>query len=352
MSKDLIIYGAYGYTGELIARHAVTKGLKPLLAGRDVKKLQPLADELGLPYKAFDLNDSQALYECLYGAKVVLHCAGPFINTYKPMMEACLKTGVHYLDITGEMKVFEAMSRRNHDAKDAGIMFMPGCGFDVVPSDCLANMLKERMPDAQYLELAFASGGRSSRGTQKTVIEGLHEGSAIRKDGAIKPIAAGSDAKQIDFGNGKGTWAVAIPWGDVSTAWFSTRIPNIKVYMALPEKVIKSMRVMGYFSFITKLEFVKSILKNKIDKGPAGPTAEQRDSGKVHLWGSVSNATGASKQLWLTVAEGYKLTSLTAVAIAEKVLAGNFKPGYHTPASVYGSTFILEFEGSKLKEPS
>lgn len=351
MSKDLIIYGAYGYTGELIARHAVAQGLKPLLAGRDPKKLQPLAEELGLNYKAFDLDDSQALSECLYGAKVVLHCAGPFVHTYKPMMEACLKTGVHYLDITGEMKVFEAMNRKNHEAKEAGIMLMPGCGFDVVPSDCLANMLKERMPDAQYLELAFASGGQSSRGTQKTVIEGLHEGSAIRTNGNIKPIAAGSDAKQIDFGNGKGTWAVAIPWGDVSTAWFSTQIPNIKVYMALPEKVIKSMKVMGYFSFITKLGFVKNILINKVEKGPAGPTAAQRDSGKVNLWGQVRNAQGETKQLWLTVAEGYKLTSLTAVAIAQKVLDGNFKPGYYTPASVYGSKFILEFEGSKLKEP-
>lgn len=351
MSKDLIIYGAYGYTGELIARHAVAQGLKPLLAGRDPKKLQALAGELNLEYKAFSLDDTAALDECLKGAKVVLHCAGPFMYTYKPMMHACLKAGVHYLDITGEMKVFEAMSRKSDEAQKAGIMFMPGCGFDVVPSDCLANMLKEAMPDAQYLEMAFASGGRSSRGTQKTVIEGLHEGSAIRENGRIKPIAAGSDAKKINFGDGKGTWAVAIPWGDVSTAWFSTQIPNIKVYMGLPEKVIKSMKVMGYFSFLTKLGFVKNLLINKVNSGPAGPTEAQRASGKVNLWGEVKNAKGETKQLWLTVAEGYKLTSLTAVAIAQKVLNNDYKVGYHTPASIYGSKFIMEFEGSKIKEP-
>ncbi len=350
MSKDLIIYGAYGYTGELIARHAVAQGLKPLLAGRDPKKLQAIAGELGLAFKAFELHDTAALDDCLKGAKVVLHCAGPFMYTYKPMMYACLKAGVHYLDITGEMKVFEAMNRKTDEAKEAGVMLMPGCGFDVVPSDCLANMLKDAMPDAQYLEMAFASGGQSSRGTQKTVIEGLHEGSAIRENGYIKPIQAGSDAKQINFGDSKGTWAVAIPWGDVSTAYFSTQIPNIKVYMALPEKVIKSMKLMGYVSFITKLGFVKNMLINKVNSGPAGPTEAQRESGKVKLWGEVRNAKGETKQLWLTVAEGYKLTSLTAVAIAQKVLNGEFKPGYHTPASIYGSKFIMNFEGSKIKE--
>jgi short subunit dehydrogenase-like uncharacterized protein len=350
MAKDLILYGAYGYTGELIARHAVAKGLKPLLAGRDANKLQPLAKELGLEFKAFSIDDTKTLDECLQGAKVLLHCAGPFIHTYKPMMQACLKAGVNYLDITGEMKVFEAMRHKTEDAKAAGIMFMPGCGFDVVPSDCLANMLKARMPDAQYLEMAFASAGRSSRGTQKTIIEGLHEGSAIRENGQIKAISAGSDTKQIDFGDGKAIWAVAIPWGDVSTAWFSTQIPNIKVYMALPEKVIKSMKLMGYFSFITKLGFVKNMLIKKVNSGPAGPTEAQRDSGKIKLWGEVRNNKGESKQLWLTVPEGYKLTYVTAVDIAEKVLNGNFKPGFQTPASAYGAEFILQFEGTKLKE--
>ncbi|CAN5387601.1 saccharopine dehydrogenase NADP-binding domain-containing protein [soil metagenome] len=351
MPHDLIIYGAYGYTGELIAKQAVAKGLKPLLAGRDPHKLQKVAGDLGLEFKAFELHDTVALENCLRGAKVVLHCAGPFVHTYKPMMFACLKKKVHYLDITGEVKVFEAMARKTDEAKAAGIMFMPGCGFDVVPSDCLANMLKERMPDAQYLELAFATKGKSSRGTQKTVIEGLHEGSALRQNGYLKAIPAGSDSKQINFGDSKGTWTVAIPWGDISTAWFSTQIPNIKVYMALPEKLIKSMRVMGYFSFITKLGFVKNMLTSKVDQGPAGPSEGERESGKVQLWGEVRNAKGDSKQLWLTVPEGYKLTSLTAVAIAEKLLQGNIRPGFQTPASMYGSQFILGFEGTKLKEP-
>lgn len=349
--NDLIIYGAYGYTGELIARLAVAKGLKPLLAGRDPHKLQKIAGELGLEYKSFELHDTVALESCIHGAKVVLHCAGPFVHTYKPMMFACLKEKVHYLDITGEVKVFEAMARKTDEAKAAGVMLMPGCGFDVVPSDCLANMLKDRMPDAQYLELAFASKGKSSRGTQKTIIEGLHEGSAIRENGYLKPIPAGSDIKQINFGDSKGTWAAAIPWGDISTAWFSTQIPNIKVYMALPEKLIKSMRLMGYFSFLTKLGFVKNILTNQVNKGPAGPSDAERETGKVHLWGEVRNAKGESKQLWLTVPEGYKLTSLTAVDIVQKVLNDEFKPGFQTPASMYGSQFILGFEGTKLKEP-
>lgn len=130
--SDWIIYGANGYTGELIAREAVRQGLKPTLAGRNKAKVEALAQELGLGYKAFGLDNVDAVSEQLQGFKLVMHCAGPFSATSKPMMEACIKAGAHYLDITGEISVFELAQSLNSQAEKADIVLCPGVGFDVI----------------------------------------------------------------------------------------------------------------------------------------------------------------------------------------------------------------------------
>ena len=139
---SFLIYGANGYTGELIAREAVERGLKPILAGRSQNKVEPLAKELDLTCRTFSLEDKKSLDYTLKEVEFVIHCAGPFSLTADQMVNGCLRTNTHYLDITGEIAVFEAMAARNKAAKEAGIMVMPGVGFDVVPSDSLVCHLK------------------------------------------------------------------------------------------------------------------------------------------------------------------------------------------------------------------
>ncbi len=143
---SFLIYGANGYTGELIAREAAARGMKPILAGRSQNKIEPLAKELGLVFRTFSLEDKKSLDYTLKEVDFVIHCAGPFSLTSAQMVNGCLRTGTHYLDITGEIQVFEEMAARIAKAKDAGIMIMPGVGFDVVPTDSLACHLKNRMP--------------------------------------------------------------------------------------------------------------------------------------------------------------------------------------------------------------
>lgn len=345
-----MIYGAYGYTGTLITERALSKGLKPIIAGRNADKLKPLADKYGLEARAFDLGSiSDADVE---GVQVFLHCAGPFIHTYKGAMDACLKYGMHYLDITGEWQVFEAFAAQDAKAKAAGIMFMPGTGFDVVPSDCLAAYLYSFMHDATELELAFLSKGKPSRGTQKTAIEGLDKGGAIRENGAIKKVSSTYQTKRIDFGDGKPMSTVTIPWGDVSTAYYTTGIKNIKVFMSLPEKAISSMKMMSWLGPILSNGFVKGFMKSRVDKMPAGPNEEQRKKGYVLLWGRVTNAKGEHVETTMKVPEGYSLTAATALEIAQRVLAGKFEPGFRTPAGMYGADLITEFDGVARKKPS
>lgn len=346
---DFLIYGAYGYTGDLIAREAAKRGMKPLLAGRSEEKLKPLADELGLEYRAFSLEDSEALDAALSDSGFVIHCAGPFSITAKPMVEACLRTGRHYLDITGEIEVFESMAARDKKAKDAGIMVMPGVGFDVVPSDSLAKYLSEKLPDAVDLTLAFFGLGRISHGTQATMTMNVGRGGAIRKDGKITPVPAGWKTREIDFGEMK-KMGVTIPWGDVSTAYYTTGIPNIKVFTVIPPAQMKMLKLSRYVGWLLATGPVQGILQKQIPEG--GPNAEERERGKTFLWGRAVDAGGNSVEARQFGPEGYKFTMLTALKIAERIMDGEYCVGFQTPAKCYGSGLVLEIEGVRREDVS
>lgn len=342
----LLIYGAYGYTGELITQNAVKKGWKPLLAGRNEEKLKALANRLGLEYAVFDVNEKEKLLAALQGKKAVLHCAGPFAHTFKQMINACLQTGTHYLDITGEIGVFEGSAAKNEAAKKAGIMLMPGTGFDVVPSDCLAAYLKQQLPDATRLKLAFTTLGRMSRGTSLTMIENLGAGGAVRKDGKIINVKNAHRVQEFPFGEKK-ILCATIPWGDVSTAYYSTGIPNIETYMSASPSMVKSMKMGNYMGWLLSTSLVQNYLKAQVNKRKPGPDETERKNGYSLFYGEVENAKGEKKAAGMKTLEGYTLTAATAVNIAEKVLNGNFKPGYMTPSLAYGADLILETEGSK-----
>lgn len=351
MKDKLLIYGCNGYTGALISRLAKKQGLTPILSGRNEAAVKALANELGLDHVAFDLADSAAADKALADVKVVLHCAGPFMYTSKPMIEACIRNKAHYLDITGEISVFEGAHRQDEAAKKAGIMVMSGVGFDVVPTDCMALYLKGQLPDATHLELALMSkGGRLSHGTAITIAEGMGNPSAIRKDGKIIPTRSGYTTREIDFGFTKKLGA-EIPWGDVSTSYYTTGIPNIRVYNVLPKSLINSMKLSNYIGPILRMRWVKDKAIAKIKQKPAGPNDQERETSQSFVWGEVKNSSGATKQAVLTLPEGYTLTAETAVEIAKRVLDSSFAvTGFKTPAAVFGAGFIREFAGVSLKD--
>ncbi|HEV7351443.1 saccharopine dehydrogenase family protein [Telluribacter sp.] len=342
--KKLLLYGANGYTGQLTADLCSTYGLQPILAGRREAALRPLSDRTGFPYRVVDLSDQAGLRQALADVRVVLHAAGPFKFTARPMLEACLATGTHYLDITGEIEVFELAKRYDEAARKAGIMLLPGAGFDVVPTDCLALYLKNQLPNATHLQLAFETvGGGLSHGTASTMVEGLGEGGAVRENGRIVRKPLGHKSKWIQL-NGRKRFFMTIPWGDVSTAYHTTGIPNIETYTGISPKVHSVLRFQGAFNWLLKTDFIKNIAKSRVDK-ITGPTEAMRQLASSNVWGEVRNASGEVKTAQLTGPEGYNLTAHSSLIIAKKVLEGNFKPGYQTPAFVYGADLVLEVPG-------
>jgi len=342
--KKWIIYGSYGYTGWLIAEKAADYHSNVILSGRNEEKLKNQAEELGLPYEEADLSDSDTMDELLSDAHLVIHCAGPFIHTWRPMLDACIRNRCHYLDITGEIPVFEGIKARNKEISDAGIMAIPGSGFDVVPTDCLALFLKKKLPDADRLELAFMGlGGGVSHGTAQTMAENLGSGGAVRENGKIRPVPAAYKSRTIDFGT-KTRTAVSIPWGDVSTAHHTTGIENIVVYTAMKKSAVQTLKLSNWFAPVLQLSFLKSLIKKQISKKVTGPDQTAREEGKSYIWGEVRNKNGDVVSARQTTPEGYRLTALSSLHIAQKVDSGDFKPGYQTPASAYGEDLILEIE--------
>lgn len=341
MANTFLIYGANGYTGELITRFAAERGLKPILAGRNEAKISELAAHYGFEYRAFSLDDTPKLDAALQGVDMVLHCAGPFSITSAPMVAACLRNKKHYTDITGEISVFESCAAMDKKALDAGVVLMPGVGFDVVPSDCLARHLKDRLPTATHLSLAFYGMGRLSHGTQATMTMNVGKGGAIRRDGKITGVPAAWKTREIDFGEVTKT-GVTIPWGDVATAFYSTGIPNIEVFTVVPPSNLKMMKMSRYLGWLLATGPFQSYLQKKIPAG--GPTDAERTKGKTLLWGEASDADGNRVESRLQGPEGYTITAIAALNIAEKIMAGNFKPGYQTPAKAYGADLVLEID--------
>jgi short subunit dehydrogenase-like uncharacterized protein len=272
----LVVYGATGYTGRLIVEEALARGIRPVLAGRSAEALRAQAEPLGLAWRAAALDDAAALDRALDGAAVVLHCAGPFVHTWRAVADACLRAGargrpVHYLDITGEIAVFEALAARGPAAAAAGVMLLPGVGFDVVPSDCLAAHLARRVPGAERLALAFRTLGRPSRGTLATMVENLGSPGAVRRGGRIVSVPPAWRTRTVDFGDGRPVAATTIPWGDVSTAWHSTGIADVEVYMAMPATLRRLVALSRFAAPLLASGVVRRLAGARVRAGPPGP---------------------------------------------------------------------------------
>jgi short subunit dehydrogenase-like uncharacterized protein len=346
LPANFLLYGSTGFVGDAIARLAVQSGLQPVLAGRNVEKLKAQALESGLEYRVFSLEDTTALDQALNDVPVVLHCAGPYLYTFKPMLEGCLRTGVHYLDITGEIPVYEGIAARDAEAKAKGVMLLPGAGFDVVPTDCLALHLKQRLPSATHLALAFQGEGPAGLppGTQRTAIEMVPYGAnRVRRNGHLEIPERSLLTRQVDFGNGPIS-VTRMTWGDIFTAYYSTGIPNIEDYLALPQATRRQLAMLAYLSPLFKLAVVRNFFKRIAVK--PGPSPDERARTVTHVWGEVQDDQGRRAISMLNGPEaGVIWTARVALAVVQKVLAGNFSPGFQTPARVYGADFALECEG-------
>jgi len=330
--NTVLIYGATGYTGELIAREAVRRGLGPIVAGRTASKVQQLADDLGVEGRVFDLADPIAVRTGLRDVTVVLNVAGPFAVTAAPLLEAALELGVHYLDTTAELGAFLHSESADAAAKEAGVMVMSGTGWDVVPSDTLAARTAGRVSDPVSLELALkifvgTPGERIpllfSQGSITSAAGFADYTGSVRADGAITTLTD-APTPLIDFGFGPEDVSPA-PMGDLVTGWKSTGIPNIAVYIAggIPAPTVYDGQPL-----------------------PDGPDAADRAVGRARVYAKVTGRDGSVAEGIVDTPTGYGFTQLAAVEIVSRILAGDFTAGFQTPASAYGDALLTSIGDS------
>ena len=345
----LLIYGATGYSGRLLATHAAERGLAPIVAGRSAEKVKALAAQLGVEARISAIDDAPRLREILAGVSCVLHAAGPFSATARPMLDACLAARAHYLDITGEIPVFELCESLGARARELGVMLMPGVGFDVVPSDCLAAYVAARVPEPHTLRIAIDALGTPTRGSAKTSIEVMGVGCLVRRAGRIVSLRAGSLQRDFDFGFGP-TRCAAAPLGDLVTAWHSTRAENIELYLRAGLGMRAMLRASGPLAPLLRLRAVQRGLRRMVEVMPEGPNEAERKELRGHIVAEAIGADGQVARARLDTPSGYHLTMLGGVEIARRVLEGGAKPGYQTPATAFGADLVLGLDCIRTNE--
>jgi short subunit dehydrogenase-like uncharacterized protein len=320
-----------------------------VLAGRNLAKIEPLARELGLQARAFALDDVAEAAKQLQGCTLVMHCAGPFSVTARPMMAACLQAGAHYLDITGEIAVFEMAQTFAQQARQAGVVICPGVGFDVIPTDCVAAKLKQKLPDATHLALGFDTASTLSPGTAKTSVEGLAQTGKVRRDGRIIDVPLAHHVRHIDFGGGR-KQAMAIPWGDVSTAFHSTGIPNVEVFIPASTGMVMGARLARHLRPLMANATVQKALQALLARTIKGPDEAKRSGQHTHVWDEARNARGDVVTARVRTANVYSLTVVGAWAVIEHVLQHPPAGGVYTPSRLVGPDLVTRLPGSSAFE--
>jgi short subunit dehydrogenase-like uncharacterized protein len=347
----LLIYGATGYTGRLLAARAARLRLNAIIAGRSPSRLEVVARTMNLPYRVLTLEDRVGLDAGLSDIEVVINASGPFATTAWPILAACLRTGTHYLDVNGELPVFQQMHRYDGQARSAGVMVMPGVGFVVTATDCLAAHVTAHMPEAQYLRLAVSRTDLISRGSYTTMLGLVREGVSIRRHGRLHAVPVGQLERGFDYGAGE-RGSTAVSWADVFTGYLTTGIPNIEVYVEAGIWVRLFYQLTAYFAEPLRLTPVRKLLELQARVWPEGPSEEQRAAAPHVIVAEAEDRYRRCVRARLHSPHGYTFTQLSALAIAERVLAGEVRAGFQTPAGVYGPDFVLSLEGVRREDVS
>ena len=344
--KSWMIYGAYGYSGVLVSEEAVRRGHNPVLAGRSADKLVPLATRLGLDHLVVDLEDVDTLAKTVADFDLVFHAAGPFIATSHPMVRACLKGGTNYVDITGELSVLEQTLSYDQQAQQQGIVLISGIGFGVIPTDCMAKYVADRVSNATDLTLAVATTSSPSAGTLKTILEQIPTGTLVRRNGQLVRHAPREGARRIRFVDREHT-VLPTTWGDLVTAYRTTGIPNITTYMAFPKRFAPLMPWAGPLSQnLLAIGAVRRLLQKWVEKTVRGPDEHTRQTAHSYVWARAANEKGDEAQAWLETVEAYHFTAVAGVRSVEKIFAERPRGGL-TPALAFGADFVLEIHGTK-----
>ena len=343
--RNFMIYGASGHTGQLLARRAVEAGLRPVLGGRNAQALAALARRLGLEYRAASIDEPRQLDRALAGLQTVLNAAGPFAATAAPMVEACLRSRTHYLDVSGELSVFAEIHRHDARARACGVLLLPGVGFLVLASDCLAAHVAQQLPGAVSLRIALSRPQFLSRGSRRTIVASIREHVLIRRGGALAQVPVGALRRRFDLGAGELDCS-AINGAEVFVSALSTGIANIEIYAPASASERALYRLGGSFAQLLRTAPAQLTLNALADHWPG---SDSRRSLRQVIVAIAEDAAGKKVARRLRTPDAYEATATMALAAVSQVLHGLPHTGFHTPGAVFAPELLFSLPGVSLE---
>ena len=323
--KKLMIYGATGYTGRMIVQHALDAHQQVIVAGRDREKLAGISSDLDIPFRAFTLDNPDIIDDALEGIGAVINCAGPFLYTARPLMEAAIRKRVHYLDVAAELDSYQLADSLDEASTSAGVMLLPGCGGSVAMLGCLAAHAVARVNNPVSISLALHITGTMSRGSAVSAAGNLSTQCLIRRNGQLFGTEPG-ELRGFDFGNGhQACFPVTLP--DVITVWKATGIPDIRTFVHLSGE---------------------GFPQGNLADLPDGPTDRERELSRYQAAAEVLNADGDTLYMLLDTVNGYSFTALAAAEAGRRVLGGEYRPGFQTPAALFGKHFAETIADTRI----
>jgi len=357
MIKRILLYGATGYSGRLIAheaRRGIESGALPneevVLGGRDRFALARLGRECSLTHVVFGLDDRSRVEDVLSEFDVVLNAAGPFADTGIRLAKAAIAVQCHYVDINGEVGVYKALDDLARAAEDRGVRLVSGAGFTATMSDVMVRwavtLLRRVRPQGLALgvaRIAVSDMTHLSRGSLLTTLRSIREEVTIVRDGKYVHVPVGRLERTFDFGpNASDRIASAANLLDTCTAFETTRDLQIDVgciesYIEMPLPIRIGYQAGALSAVWFSLPLVQRLAEMQIAQLPAGPDSEERTQNRQSI---VLRIESPYQEPWvdwrLDTPNAYDVTARTALAVAAKVtndavLKSN---GWFTPSRV------------------
>ena len=373
MVRRILLYGATGYSGRLIAaearrRYSDSRDVtidrhQVVLGGRDGAELADMTRTLELDHLVFTLDDRERVLSALRGFDVVINAAGPFARTASRLMRAAIEVGIPYVDINGEVDVYRALDDLSRIALHRGVTIVSGSGFTATVSDMMLEsaLSTVRPSDARTVWIAFSAMRHFSRGSLHAMLRSVRERVLVVREGKVVHVPVGRLERMFDFGQDKqqhdGTQrpnddsrrprpariASAINTIDTLTASRTARRKqaesiSIESYAEMSATVRLGYQIGALSAPLLQIPLVQRLNHFQIAQLPDGPSAEDRTETRQKVLLQIESPLRTTLVDWrLTTPDAYDFTARSALAVAEKVAGASGGGGWKTPSEVLGT---------------
>lgn len=348
VDRAVTVFGATGYTGRLVVAELVRRGAKPLVAGRNESKLAALAQEHGgLPTMTADVTQPQSLGAVAARSRVLINCAGPFVDLGEPVVDAAIQAGSHYLDTTGEQPFVRAVQERDRAARERGVAVVPAHAFEIALADCGAALLSRGYRDIASLEVVYATRFRASQGTKRSALKVLGAEGRCFEGGDLVVEPPARHRRRLELPEGWGeVVAVSFPGAEIVTIPRHTRTRSVRVYLALPR--IAGLMVPWVVPLVRGLARtpVSGLVQRALGSDTSGPAPEVRARARFLIFLEIRGVRAGQARvdkMILTGRDPYGITACLAAAAALRMC----EPGYDargvlTPAQAFDPEAVLQ----------